>query len=365
MILREGVIGILTFSATVRSIRTTESSQLTALITGATGFIGNRLALRLIADGWNLTLLVRNIDRLHPKLKSSTRIIIGDLSDQEILTRAVQSVDVVFHCAANVKTWDAIEAYHNTNVVGTFNLLSAIKKNALDIKRFVHVSTMDVYGFPHQTCDEISPTQMSGYGYSDTKLSSEKVVKEFCLENQLPYCIIRPGNVIGPGSQFIQRICQELQSGIMLTIDNGQTHAGLVHVDTLVDDMVWAAKSQIAINRCYNIRESYDVSWNTVVCKLMFNIKGKGLIVNLPFKLAYKIAFVIEKLSIIIKPKREPFLHRLLVHIFGRTCGHRADSIKADRLLDGLPNKPIEFELAITQSAQWFKDQVQATQHQR
>ena len=69
------------------------------LVTGATGFIGQHLAERLIAEGWSVRLLLRNIHKLAPSLQSITDIVVGDLSDEVALATAVKGVDVIFHWA--------------------------------------------------------------------------------------------------------------------------------------------------------------------------------------------------------------------------------------------------------------------------
>jgi nucleoside-diphosphate-sugar epimerase len=72
-----------------------------SLITGATGFLGSRLAEVLIADGETVRLFVRDRRRLRGDLAGHYDIIEGDLADLAALQRAIDDIDVVFHCAAN------------------------------------------------------------------------------------------------------------------------------------------------------------------------------------------------------------------------------------------------------------------------
>lgn len=326
----------------------------TALVTGATGFIGKRLAYRLINDGWDVKLLVRDRNRVDPFFESASQLIIGDLANQDVLAIAVHGVDFVFHCAANVKTWDTYQAYQSTNALGTANLLNSIIKQQQYLKRFIYISTMDVYGFPELPCDETAAVKTSGFGYGDTKLLAETLVRSMCSESGIPYSIIRPGNVIGPGSQFIERICQELRSGIMLTINRGQANAGLIHVDNLVDHIVWAARANIAKNQCYNARDNYDVDWNYVIQTLKNGIKGKGLVVNFSLPVAQFVTAIIENLYKVFSHSREPLLHGLIIKIFAQTCGHSAHKIIEDRISDLSPQHAIQYEEAMSQSIQWF-----------
>lgn len=330
-----------------------ENNKKLALVTGATGFIGRRLAERLAGEGWAVRLLVRTPGRLAKSLRSIPDIVIGDLREENTVARAVKNVDVVFHCAANVSTWDTFESYYTANVLGVINLMKAIVRENPGLSRLVHVSTVDVYGFPALPCDEQSRTTGAGFGYGETKLLGESLVREFGDRHNIPYSIIRPANVIGPGSQFITRIGHELKSGLMLTVDGGNANAGLVYIDNLVDDLIWAAGAAKAQGQCYNVRDDYDVAWKTFLTRFRTRIKGRGVIIDLPFPIADVAARVVETISKTLFPSKEPLLHRLLIRFFGRTCGHSAEKIRNDR---GEGTR-IAFDEAMDKSCQWFMDE--------
>lgn len=321
-----------------------------ALVTGATGFIGRRLAEMLVQQGWSVRLLVRDPGRLAASLQPVADTVTGDLREADVAARAVRGVDVIFHCAANVSTWDTFESYYAANVLGVQNLTNAIASENPGLSRLVHVSTVDVYGYPALPCDEKCQTTGSGFGYGETKLLGETHVREFCDRNGIAYTIIRPANVIGPGSQFITRIGHELKSGLMLTVDGGRANAGLVYIDNLVDDLIWAAGAAKAKGECYNVRDDYDVSWKIFLTRFRAAIKGKGIIIDLPFPVADAVARGFETISRIFFPAREPLLHRLLVRFFGRTCGHSAEKIRTDR---GHAAR-VGFDEAIERSCRWF-----------
>jgi nucleoside-diphosphate-sugar epimerase len=329
----------------------TDGKKLSALVTGATGFVGNRLAERLLQDGWAVRLLVRDVNKLSPTLRAGCVVVTGDLANLTALNAAVRDVDVIFHCAANVSTWDNDDNYYAANVQGVRNLLHAITAENKALARLVHVSTMDVYGFPVMPCDESSATTGAGFGYGESKLQGERVVRELGDLADISYTIVRPGNIIGPGSQFISRIGAELKFGLMLTIDGGHVHAGLLYIDNLVDCLLWAATSEQAHRECYNVRDDYDVDWKTFLNALRAGIKGKGLIINLPFWFAEKLASGLEAIHRRLLPRHEPTLHRLLVRFFGRTCGHNAGKIHAV-----CPTR-VGFEVAMQDSIQWFLKQ--------
>lgn len=319
-----------------------------ALVTGATGFVGGRLAERLIQEGWTVRVLARDADRLSQPLRSDCDVITGDLLDVKVVERAVRGVNVVFHCAANVSTWDSRDAYYAVNVQGVKNLMQAIARENPGLLRLVHVSTVDVYGFPILPCDETSETNGAGFSYGETKLEGENLVRELGNKAGISYAIIRPANVIGPGSQFITRIGAELKFGIMLTVNGGRSNAGLVYIDNLVDSLIWAGSSAQAHRECYNVRDDYDVDWATFLNKFRSSINGKGFIVNLSFSVADRVAQAFEAMHKILLPHHEPMLHRLLVRFFGRTCGHSATKIQAHCAAK------VGFDEAMKNSVEWF-----------
>jgi nucleoside-diphosphate-sugar epimerase len=322
------------------------------LVTGATGFIGARLARRLVESGARVRVYVRDVARLEPELRARCEVAVGDLSDRAVMRRAVEGESVIFHCAANVHTWDTWEAYRRTNVEGVENLLDAIEASAAAPDRLVHISTVDVYGFPVQPCNEDSTADGGGFGYGRSKWQGEVVLRRRCEASDIPYTVIRPCNVIGPGSQFVARIGHELRSGLMLKVDGGRVNAGLVYIDNLVDWLLWTATSPAAINQCYNVRDAYDASWSDFIDRLKRDIAGRGLVLSLPFELADLAARGCELVYGLLLPGREPLLHRLLVRLFGRTCGHYADKIRRHSGFSG----QVEFEEAMTRSANWFKE---------
>jgi len=328
----------------------TELSSKRALVTGATGFIGGRLAQRLVEDGWWVRLLVRDPGRVSTPLHAAAELVEGDLRDIAALCCAVRNTTVIFHCAANVRTWDTWDAYYASNVVGVKNLLDAIGRENPGLSRLVHLSTVDVYGYPTAPCGEQCTTGGGAFGYGRSKSLGEALVRENGDALRIPYAILRPCNVIGPGSQFIVRIGDELRRGVMLEIDGGHANAGLLYIDNLVDRMLWAARAASAVGQCFNVRDNYDVSWAMFLEQFRKAIGGKGIIINLPFPVASAIAHGLEGFHRAFLSSREPLLHPLLVYIFGRSCGHSAQKIRA---ASGNGDR-IGFDEAMKRSVQWF-----------
>ena len=87
---------------------------------------------------------------------------------------------------------------------------------------------------------------------------------------------------MGPGSQFILRIGQELRKGVMLKINGGRANAGFLYIDHLVDTLLWAAHSERAEGEAYNVNDEFDINWHQFLTTYKRAIKGKGIIIDLP-----------------------------------------------------------------------------------
>lgn len=329
---------------------TVHPARADVLVTGGSGFLGGHLVRRLLDDGYRVRLLIRTPSALSEEWIHQCEIIQGSLADVDALAKAVSDVSIVFHCAGNVKTWDKWEAYYEANVSGVQNLLQAISAANPALLRLVHVSTADVYGFPEQPCDEHALTPPTNFGYGESKRLGEDLVKRMCREHHIPFTIARPTNIIGPGSQFIERMGQALRLGVMLTVDGGRQNAGIVYVENLVDYLVWAAQDDASRGECYNMRDAYDVTWMEFVAAFRTAVNGRGLVLNLPYWAAMCVAHWTQTAYKLLPMSAEPFLHPLLVNIFGRTCGHDASKLMAR---SGL-TRGVGFDEALRRSVIWY-----------
>jgi nucleoside-diphosphate-sugar epimerase len=190
----------------------------TVLVTGAAGFIGARVVERLLEKGFRrVRCLVRptgNKERLtriinkHGK-DSQTEIIIGNLLSGEDCRQATRDVKVIYHLAAGTGTKSFADAYLNS-VVTTRNLIEA----ALDhhcLKRLVNLSTFAVYtnrnkprrGLLDESCPVEAHPELRAEAYCFGKVKQDELVIEYGRQHGLPFVLLRPGVVYGPGKKAI------------------------------------------------------------------------------------------------------------------------------------------------------------------
>jgi dTDP-4-dehydrorhamnose reductase len=193
------------------------------LITGGTGFIGSRLGLRCLKGGHSVRILGQEntpAESSNRKLleERGARIVLASVTQKELLPELLQGIDVVYHLAAaqhEVNVPD--QRFRDVNVIGTANLLEA--GVTAGIKRFVHGSTIGVYGAAMEgLLDEKSPLEPDNI-YGKTKLEGENVVLSF--NEKLPVVIIRIPETYGPGDRRLLKLFKAIRKGVFIMIGDG------------------------------------------------------------------------------------------------------------------------------------------------
>ncbi|MGB1288313.1 MAG: NAD-dependent epimerase/dehydratase family protein, partial [Aggregatilineales bacterium] len=170
----------------------------TVFITGATGFLGGALALRLAAEGAIVKALARRPNRdKYLRDVPGIEIVMGDITDAARMRELTQDCDIVFHVAAALN--GKLDFQRRVNVDGTRNV--AIAAAQANIERFVYVSTIAVYGYSVTgIIDEDTPQYPGNVPYNRSKSEAETALLKVVSDNNLPYSIIRPGMIYGARS---------------------------------------------------------------------------------------------------------------------------------------------------------------------
>ena len=169
------------------------------LVTGATGFTGRALTRKLVAAGARLRIIARKTSDLGDLADQDIQVFRGEVYDEELIHEATRGVHYIFHVAAAFReTHPDEEGYRRVHLYST----QALARSVVDqpqFRRFLHVSTVGVYGHieggPASEDYRFSP----GDPYQRTKLEGETWLAQFGNENGLPYSIIRPAPIFGPG----------------------------------------------------------------------------------------------------------------------------------------------------------------------
>jgi ornithine--oxo-acid transaminase len=292
------------------------------LITGATGFIGGRLARRLVEEGRSVRCLVRDSSDTSRLDELDLQIVVGDLTNARSLARAVQGATHIFHCGALVSDWATKQEIAQINVGGTRSLLDA----AVDasVKRFIHFSTTDVYGHPDGPAvdEEYAGVRFRNW-YAQTKLQAEAEVRRVREEHAMEVVILRPATVYGPGStDVVGEIARAIRARNMLLVDRGRAVAGLAYVDNLLDAAVLALAHEAAPGHAFNISDGIDVTWREFTDGLADGLGCKQVRWSLPYWMANGVGFSLEHgyraLRRTTGLSAPPLLSRQAVQVLGR-----------------------------------------------
>ncbi len=131
------------------------------------------------------------------------------------------------------------------------------------MRRFVHLSTTDVYGYPQvEDLDETYTTTRFSNWYAQTKLQAEAEVPSAQATGALESVILRPATVYGPGSkEVIGEIARAIEGRHMLLVDGGRANAGLCYVENLIDAALVALEHDGAPGNAFNVSDGLDISW--------------------------------------------------------------------------------------------------------
>jgi len=229
------------------------------LVTGASGFIGGRLVERLVRQGADVRVLVRNPASAARLARFPLTFHLGDVTNAADLEKAVQGCELVFHCAYGTTGSQKRRAW--VNRVGTERTLEAAHKAG--VKRVVYLSTLMVYG---QTADgdldETAPRRRFGNAYSDSKLDAEGIALQYSRSGRVPVTILQPTAVYGPyGGVWTAQSLAALKTGRVILVNGGDGLANAVYVDDLVSAMLLAAEKDAAVGEAFLISGPDAVTW--------------------------------------------------------------------------------------------------------
>ena len=169
-----------------------------AFVTGATGFLGRHLVEALVRENWTVCALHRPTSDIRHLEHPAIRPVPGDVLDPDSMASALkQKTDAVFHVAASTNQWRLNNHYQEqVNVTGTRNVVRAALRHGHG--RFVHTSSIAVYGIHHGIITEETPSNALTYGsnYMRTKYLAEKEV-EAGIREGLDAVFINPPHIMG------------------------------------------------------------------------------------------------------------------------------------------------------------------------
>ena len=203
-------------------------------ITGASGFIGGKIAERLLAEGRRVRVLAR---RPLPHLEAlGAEVIPGDLDDMHALRRGCASAESVFHVAGRVGVWGPRKEFFEVNVGGTQNVINACREAG--VPRLIYTSSPSVvyHGGNLAGVDESAPLCTSApCAYPTSKAAAELEVLS-ANEKNFSTIALRPHLVWGPGDRnVVPRVLALARAGRLKIIGSGRNKVDVTHISNVVD----------------------------------------------------------------------------------------------------------------------------------
>jgi nucleoside-diphosphate-sugar epimerase len=288
---------------------------MTALVTGAGGFLGSALARLLVARGDR----VRSLARLHyPALDAlGVQQHQGDIADLQAVRKAADGCDVVFHVAARAGLGGRYRDYHRANVTGTENVLAACRAHR--VTRLVYTSSPSVV-FASRDMEGVDesvpyPTHYHAH-YPATKAQAERLVLG-ANGPDLATVALRPHLIWGPGdNHLVPRILARGRAGRLRRIGGANKLIDSTYIDNAALAHVLAADrlapgSPVA-GKVYFISNGEPVPLWDLVNRILAAGGLPPVTRRVPFALAWGAGWLLEKAYALLWPDAEPPMTRFL-----------------------------------------------------
>ncbi|HVI89589.1 MAG TPA: hopanoid-associated sugar epimerase [Dongiaceae bacterium] len=322
---------------------------MTALVTGAAGFVGSAVVRQLLERGETVRAFVRPSSDLRNLSDLKIEILRGDLTDRRSIDQAIQGCDSLFHVAADYRLWvPNPAAMFAANVEGTRQMMLAAGEAG--VKRIVYTSSVATLGLLPEgaAADEdtlATPADMIG-PYKQSKFEAEKVVKQMIAAAGLPAVIVHPSTPIGPRDLKptpTGKIVVDAASGRMPGfVDTG---LNVVHVDDVAIGHLQAFEHGRIGERFILGSENLTLAEILAIVARLCNRRPPSL--RIPHDVVMPIAGLAEIWARLTG--KEPFATR-----DGVRLARKKMFFTCDRAIRQLGYQPRPAEAAIADAVQWF-----------
>ena len=319
------------------------------LVTGISGFIGQRFAKAIQNDSNEYICLIRNtsnVDFLQEYL--NIQVVKTDFSLME-LTRVMQGVETVVHMNGQMGAYGVtMNQFEKVNCELTADMVNAcIKAN---VKQFVYLSTPGVQGFGNRLCLE-ETSYAPRNAYEKTKVAAEKIIINTLKDTSVNYSIIRPDFVYGPGDYRRIKMYKNIRDRKFVLTTSGKSFIHPTYVDDVVQGIICVIGNENAYDEIFNISALQDISVKDYL-QTIADYFGVSLIhINVGYRLSCVMAGIIEKLSNTLL-KKEGFVSKNKIDFLA--LDHSTSNEKARKMIGYKPQ--YDFKTGFDLTMKWCKE---------
>ena len=251
------------------------------LVTGANGFVGRNLVRRLQKDGIAVRALVRNAAKAARLRDLGAELVDGDISNLSSLEAAMKGCAKVIHLVGIIQEAPGV-TFKGVHVDGTRNLLEAAKKEG--VRHFIYQSALGS-----------RPNAKSQY--HRTKWEAEELVRA----SGLPFTILRPSLIYGPGDLFTVRLAETIKlSPVLPVIGTGQSKVQPIFIDDVNECIQKISMSDSYLNEMYEIGGPEQLTYEEVTKAIAAALGIRRPTVHMPMFFMRTMAKVAE--TVLSKP---------------------------------------------------------------
>lgn len=271
------------------------------LVTGGTGFIGSHLAeqgRRLGAEVVVLGLTDRPEEQANVELlrRQGVQVVPGSITDPDLCGQAVRGATHVFHLAVAMREGaKSDQFFQSVNLDGTRRLLEASVDAG--VRRFVYCSTIGIYGHRAPGITREDSPLAPGNIYERTKVSAERLVREFGSERRLPYTILRPADVYGPRDRRLLKLFKGVGAGRFPLFGRGEGRRHMIYVDDVVSGFFRACERETALGESFILAGPKACTLRELVAEVQAATGSRRYGIRLPLKPMLGMAAVVEDVS--------------------------------------------------------------------
>ncbi len=297
-------------------------------MTGATGFIGKHIAERLLKDGHSITALLLPEESETLLAGIDVSIVRGDITLPGTLKGVMDGSNGILHLAGAVGYGQTMENCLKINRDGTRNV--AAEAGASGIRRFIHFSSVSVYGrVPDVSISESFPMKKIGDPYGDTKIDAEMILTGLSEKGELDLTMVRPTVIYGPGDRlFLPKIIENIKSGRARIVGKGNNTVDLIHVADVADFIAQILSDDGSKGQVYNLTNPENPTWKEFLAMIASALDMPAPERHLPYRLALIMAGVLEFISFV--RKTEPPFTRYSVRVIGRQYHYMTDKYQSE-----------------------------------